>query len=147
MDPQYVQLVKEWVKLDNIILLNNTEAKVIKDNAKQIEERVNETNEKKKNVEKQIIEYVQTNKLESMQLKISDGVITFSKKTTQKPLNQKFLKEVLEKYAEENPSEAINYNKIFEYVVSNIDKKVEYSINRNLKPTTASTSTNIESFL
>ena len=92
-----------------------------------------EAMEQKKTIERQIVEYVQTNKLESMQLKISDGIITFAKKTTQKPLTQKYLRETLEKYAEENPAETINHVKILEYIVSNLEKKVDYSINRNVK--------------
>lgn len=133
MDSDYVEKVKEWVRLDNIILRNTEEVKVAKEDAKKIEERVADVIEEKKRVEKDIMEYVQTNGLDTMQLKISDGVITFSKKTTQKPISQKFLKEVLQKYAEENPEDCLQHSKLFEYILANIEKKVEVSINRTIK--------------
>lgn len=126
MDPHYMNLVKEWVKLDNIIARNNTDIQLAK-------ERVSEPIEEKKRIEKDIIDYIQTSKLENMQLKISDGVITFSKRTTQKPITQKFIKEILEKYADENPSDNIEHNKISEFILSNIEKKIEYSISRKIK--------------
>lgn len=137
MDPHYVSLVKDWVKCDNIILRNMEDVKQAKDEAKKIEERVTDAIEEKKRVEKEIVEYVHANKLETMQLKISDGVITFSKKTTQKPISQKFLKETLQKYGEENPSESIDHQKLFDYLVSNVEKKVDYSIQRTIKDTSS----------
>lgn len=133
MDPEYIEKVKEWVRLDNIILRNADEVKAAKDDAKKIEERVADVLEEKKRVEKEIMEYVQANSLETMQLKISDGIITFSKKTTQKPMSQKFLKDVLQKYAEENPGENLQHTKLFEYILTNIEKKIDVSINRTVK--------------
>ena len=140
MDPDYVEKVKEWVRLDNIILRNTEEVKAAKEDTKKIEERVAErvadVIEEKKRVEKDIMEYVQANNLETMQLKISDGVITFSKKTTQRPMSQKFLKDTLQKYADENPGENLQHTKVFEYLLSNVEKKVDVSINRTVKDTT-----------
>lgn len=133
MDPEYVDKVKEWVRLDNIILRNTEEVKTAKEDAKKIEERVADVVEEKKRVEKEIMEYVQANSLETMQLKISDGIITFSKKTTQKPMSQKFIKDILQKYADENPGENLQHSKLFEYILSNVEKKVDVSINRTVK--------------
>jgi len=136
MDPQHVHLVKEWVRLDNIILRNNINVQSAKEEVKKLEDLVSDVVEKKKEVEKQITEYIKTNKLESMQLKISDGIITFGKKTTQKPISHKFLREVLQKYADENPDDDFNHIKVFEFIIANIDKKIDYSINRNIKANT-----------
>jgi hypothetical protein len=133
MDIHYIDLIKEWVRLDNVIVRNNTDVKVVKDEVKKLEERVNDVSEDKKRIEKEITEYVQTENLEAMQLKISDGVITFSKKTTTKPMNQKFIRETLQKYADENIDENINHVKIFDYIISNIEKKIDYSISRAIK--------------
>ena len=133
MDPEYIDLVKKWVQLDNVILRNNVLVKTAKDEVKRVESQVDEVVEEKKTIEKQILDYVQTEKLDSMQLKISDGVITFGKKTTQKPISQKYLKDILQKYAEENPSEEIDHMKIFDYVISNQEKKVDFTINRTVK--------------
>lgn len=133
MDPQQIDLVKEWVRLDNIVLHNNLDVQTAKDEVKRLEERVSETIEQRKGVEKKIIEYVKTNKLESMQLKISDGVITFGRKTVQKPISHKYIRDILEKYADENPDEEINPAKLYEFITSNIEKKVDYNISRNIK--------------
>lgn len=137
MDPHYVDLVKQWVKYDNVILRNADDVREAKERAKEIEERVADAVERKKEIETEIIEYVKGNKLETMQLKISDGVITFAKKTTQKPISQKFLKEILIKYNEENQDNQIPQNKLFEFIINNIDKKVEFSINRHIKDASA----------
>jgi hypothetical protein len=133
MDPEYIELVKKWVQLDNTILRNNVQVKTAKDEVKRIETQVDTVLEEKKIIEKQILDYVQTEKLDAMQLKISDGVITFGKRTTQKPINQRFLKDTLQKYAEENPSEEIDHMKLFDYIISNQEKKVEFVINRTVK--------------
>lgn len=134
MDIQYIELIKEWVKLDNIIQVNQEEVKKAKDDAKKLEERVSAQVEQKKNIESEIVNYIQSNKLENIQLKISDGVITFGKKTSQKPMSQKFLRETMQKYADENPDENIQFEKILEYIGNNIEKKTTYEINRLIKP-------------
>ena len=137
MDAHYIDLVKEWVKLDNIVTKNTIEVKEIKDKVneevKAVAERVLSETEKKKEIEKDIIEYVQDNKLDTMQLKISDGVITFGKKITPKPITQKWLREILQKYGEEHPNKLFESTTVIEYILSNIEKKVDYSINRTIK--------------
>lgn len=134
MDLQYIDLIKEWVKLDNVIQVNQEEVKKAKDDAKKLEERVSVQVEQKKTIEGEIINYIQSNKLENIQLKISDGVITFGKKTSQKPMSQKFLRETMQKYADENPDENIQFEKILEFIGNNIEKKTTYEINRLIKP-------------
>lgn len=134
MDIQYIELIKEWVKLDNVIQVNQEEVKKAKDDAKKLEDRVSDQVEQKKKIETEIINYIQSNKLENIQLKISDGVITFGKKTSQKPMSQKFLRETMQKYADENPDENIQFEKILEFIGNNIEKKTTYEINRLIKP-------------
>lgn len=133
MDIQYIELIKEWVKLDNIIQVNQEEVKKAKEEAKKLEERVSVQVEQKKTIENEIVNYVQSNKLENIQLKISDGVITFGKKTSQKPMSQKFLRETMQKYADENPDENIQFEKIIEFIGNNVEKKTTYEINRLIK--------------
>ncbi len=142
MDPEHIKLVQEWVKLDNALILkkNDTSSKEVydgfteaKEKVKDLEESFNDILEQKKKIESDIMTYVLSKKLENIKLNISDGVITFSKKTTQKPLSQKFLKDVLEKYSDEHPDENIKNDKIFDYILSNVEKKVTYEMNRVLK--------------
>ena len=133
MDQKYIKLVQDWVKLDNVVLRNTLDVKTAKDEVKRIEDSVATVIEEKKKIEKDIIDYVQKNKFETMQLKISDGTITFSKKTTQKPITQKFLKDALEQYSEEHVDEPFDFMKVYEYIIGKIEKTVNYSINRSLK--------------
>ena len=130
MDLKYIELLKEWVRLDNIVQRNNVDVKAAKDKVKEVEDKVSETVEQKKQLEGDICTYVQSNKLESMQLKISDGVITFGKKTSQKPLSQKFLREVMQQYSDDHPEENIPHEKMLEFILSRIEKKTTYEINR-----------------
>ncbi len=126
MDPHYIDLVKKWVQIDNVLITNNQDIKKAKDNvAEQIEE--------KKKIEIDIVQYVQNNNLENMQLKISDGVITFSKRTVQKSMTQKYIKELLQKYEDEHAGVAMSADAVFDYLVDNIEKKVTYEIHRVVK--------------
>jgi hypothetical protein len=142
MDPEQIKLIQEWVKLDNTIILkkNESSSKEIydklseaKEKVKELDESINDIVEKKKKIESDIMTYVLAKKLENIKLNISDGIITFSKKTVQKPLSQKFLKDILQKYAEEHPEENIKDTKIFEYILANVEKKVSCEMNRTLK--------------
>ena len=142
MDPEHIKLIQEWVKLDNAILLkkNDISSKEVydhfseaKEKIKDLEESFNDILEKKKKLESDIMTYVLSKKLENIKLNISDGIITFSKKTTQKPISQKFLKDVLQKYSDEHSDENIKNDKIFEFILENIEKKVTYEMNRVVK--------------
>lgn len=142
MDPEHIKLVQEWVKLDNVLILKkneNTSKQVYdglseaKEKVKELEESFIEIQEKKKKIESDIMTYVLQKKLENIKLNISDGVITFSKKTTQKPFSQKFLKDVLQRYSDEHPDENIKNDKIFDFILDNIEKKVSYEMSRAIK--------------
>lgn len=116
MDLSYVKRVQEWVEIDNVILKNK----------EQIQEKV----EKKKQLEDEILEYVSTNKLENLCLNISDGTIKFSKRSTTQPLSMKVLRNLLEQY---NKDKNINVNEICDYVASNLEKKSQVFLRREIK--------------
>lgn len=120
MDLSYVKRIQEWVELDNLILKNK----------EQIQEKV----EKKKQLEEEILDYVETNKLENLCLNISDGKIKFNKRSTTQPLSMKILRQLMEKYnLEKDNNTFININEICDFIASNLEKKSQIFLKREIK--------------
>jgi hypothetical protein len=86
MDLSYINRVKEWVEIDNKLLRNKNELKDFVD--------------KKKQLEDEILEYVESNKLDNLCLNISDGTVKFSKRNQTQGLSIKLIKNMLENYIE-----------------------------------------------
>ena len=126
MDNTYVQKVKEWVSLDNHVLHGNEGIKHIKDNMQDIVD-------KKRELEVDIVDYIEKNKYEKLTLNIGDGTIKFGKKTSVPPISLKLVKIILEKYSNENPSEHLNITKIGDFLVDNLERKTSVYIRRELK--------------
>ncbi len=118
MDLTCVKRVQEWVELDNMILKNK----------EQIQEKV----EKKKQLEEEILDYVETNKLENLCLNISDGTIKFCKRTSTQPLSMKTLRQLLEKYNKDKNS-SVNINDICDFIATNLEKKNQTYLKRDIK--------------
>lgn len=117
MDPRYVEKIQEWVKLDNQLLR-------VKDSTSDIQQ-------KKKDLEEDILEFISKNKLEALTINISDGTIKFSSQNTKTPLNMKSLKTILDKYSsEESP---INVDEIIKYISNNLETKTRSFIKRDVK--------------
>ena len=118
MDFTYVKRVQEWVELDNKVLRNK--------------ELIKDVTERKKQLEEDILEYVETNKLDSLCLNISDGTIKFGKRSSTQPLSIKYIRQTIEKYAEEK-SLAIDVNELCDYISSNLEKKTQTYLKRDIK--------------
>ena len=118
MDFTYVKRVQEWVELDNQVLRNK--------------ELIKDVTERKKQLEEDILEYVETNKLDSLCLNISDGTIKFGKRSSTQPLSIKYIRQTIEKYAEEK-SLAIDVNELCDYISSNLEKKTQTYLKRDIK--------------
>lgn len=118
MDISYINKVREWVEIDNKILRS-------KDNIK-------EAVDKKKDLEEEILEYVEKNKLTELTLNISDGTIKFSKKVATQPLSIKTIKALMEKYKEEYNLD-IDVNDICTFISSNLEKKTSHFMKRDVK--------------
>lgn len=118
MDFGYVKRVQEWVELDNVLLKHK--------------ESIKEKVEQKKQLEDEIIEYVETNKLDSLCLNITDGKIKFGKRSVTQPLSVKILRQVLEKYVQEKPGLNLDITEVCDYVVSNLEKKTQIFLKREI---------------
>jgi len=120
MDPKYIEKVQEWIKYDNVL--------------QRIKEETSEALTKKKEVEEEILIYVQDNNLQSLNINVSDGNIKFSTINSKTPLTIKTLKALLERYSsEKKPIEDID--SIIKFINDNIESKVKSFIKRDIKTT------------
>ncbi len=120
MDPNYISKIQEWIKYDNII--------------QRIKEETSEASEKKKQIEEEIVSYVQTNNLQSLNINISDGNIKFGTLTSKTPLSMKTLKQLLEKFSRDKQalSQELIEN-IIKFINDNQESKTKTFIKRDIK--------------
>lgn len=131
MDAGYIQKVQAWVQLDNKVLSMQEKLKPHQEKIKTIQEEHKEVLDKKEALEKEIVEYVSSNKMEMLTINTSDGNIKFSKRNNTQPLSMKILKNMLDAYKEDH--EDIDTDGIIDYITNNLDKKTKLSIKRTLK--------------
>ena len=118
MDFAYVKKIQEWVQLDNKLLRSKDETKEIL--------------ERKKDLEDEILDYVEKNNFDNLNLSISDGCIKFQKRATTQHLSSKVLKTILNKYAKEKKIN-IDVDDICNYINENLDKKTSIFMKREIK--------------
>ena len=116
MDQEYIQKVQEWVNLDNKLL--------------KYKEQIQNDTDKKRELETEIIDYINKNKLDNLSLTISDGKIKFSKRMTTQSLSMKTLREILDQYFHE--SQDTNVNMIISYIGSKLEKKTQTTMKREI---------------
>lgn len=117
MDPEYVDKVKQWVEYDNIILKHK--------------ESVKDVQEKKKDLEESILQYIEDNKYDKLTIQISDGHIKFGKRNITQPLSMKTLKSILEKYSAQE--ETVDVQGMMKFIADNLDVKAKTVMNREVK--------------
>jgi hypothetical protein len=120
MDLSYINRVKEWVEIDNKLLRSKNELKDIVD--------------KKKRLEEEILEYVETNKLENLCLNITDGTVKFSKRNQTQSLSIKVIKSMLESYIDKR-NKKVDVDDICDFIVTNLEKKTQVFMKRDIKET------------
>jgi len=118
MDLQHIKKVQEWVELDNKVLRNK--------------EQMKEHVERKKELEDDILQYVESNKIDNLSLNISDGTIKFSKKTNTQPLSIKVIKACLEKYSSKNNVD-IDVDDICNFINASLEKRSSSYMKRDFK--------------
>lgn len=137
MDVAYINKIQKWVELDNVILRSQEGVKPHQEAINKNKEEVAKWTEEKKTIEDDVLEYIQKNKMDKLTINISDGCIKFGKKTTQQNLTLKTLKALLDKYSEsESESEGatnVDTNKLFDFIVDNLEKKTTLFMKRDLK--------------
>lgn len=123
MDKSHVESIQEWVDIDNKLLKHKEETK--------------DLIERKKELETDILLYVEENKLDNLSLSITDGTIKFAKKTQTQILSIRTIKLIIEKYNNDNkklkPDLLINIDNLCEYISLNLEKKNQLYMKRNIK--------------
>lgn len=119
MDATYVDKVKEWVELDN--------------KAMELKTSMNEITDKKKELEEDILDYVEQNQLENISLSLSDGKLKFPKTTIKQSLSMKYLRATFGKFIEENPSVNLDVDVLCKYLVDNLETTSKVTIKRSIR--------------
>lgn len=115
MDIEYVKKIQEWVDCDNQLLKH-------KDSIKNVVER-------KKDLEDDILRYVEDNKYDRLTINITDGNIKFSKRNTTQPLTMKLLRSLLETYSGSH----IDVDNVMQHVSTGLQVKQKVCMQRDFK--------------
>jgi hypothetical protein len=118
MDPSYSRKIQEWVRCDNQLL--------------RVKEETANYLEKKKELETEIVDYVQGNGMKNLTINISDGVIKFATTNSKAPLSRKTLKSSLESYSS-TVKKLDDIDAIINYVYDNIETNTKTFIKRDVK--------------
>jgi hypothetical protein len=115
--------VKKWVQLDNAIEVKKCKLKLVAD--------------ERKDVEDEILEYVQDHEKTNLHIRISDGHIEFIENRTQQPMTIKFIKDMVHAYFDahaENPdpSKEMSAAGVIEYILSNRDTRKKLVMRRHV---------------
>jgi predicted site-specific integrase-resolvase len=132
MEVAYINKIQKWVEIDNTILRSQEGLKVHQEAINKNKEEVSSLLEDKKKIEDEVLEYIQKNKMDKLTINISDGTIKFGKKTTQQNLTIKTLKTLLDKYSE-GEDHNVDTNKLFDFILDNLEKKTTLFMKRDLK--------------
>lgn len=118
MDPTYIKKIQQWVQYDNLV----TKSK----------EDIKEVLEKRKELEDDIVNYIEQNKIDHLTVNISDGTIKFSRRNTTQSLTQKSVKTALDKYNKEHNSK-IDVDAILNYIKDALESKSKVVMVRDIK--------------
>lgn len=118
MDNRYVDKMKEWLELDNQVM--------------KIKEELNELNDQKKELEDEILQYVEDNALEKVTVNISDGTLKFAQTSQKQALSIKVLKNVLGKFIEDKNCN-LDVDEVVKFISSNLESKSKKYIKRDVR--------------
>lgn len=108
---ELIQLIKEWVQVDNDIRVLNKELRSRKDGLKKISQNLMKT--------------MQENDIDEFALK--EGKLVYTKTNVKKPITKKNLVTILSKYYNGDISQALEMNK---FIMDNREEVVKESIKR-----------------
>lgn len=117
MDNHYVDKMKEWLDLDNT--------------HGALRQQINDLTDKKKDLEDEILKYIEDNDYEKVVVSVCDGTLKFPRRTVHQAISMKFLKHTLNKYNDEKAS--IDVEELVKYVSSNLETKSKLSIKRDVR--------------
>jgi hypothetical protein len=95
MQSDYVQKIKRWVELDNVVQVQKSKLKVYAD--------------EKKSLEDSITDYIQDNDMMNVQIKLSNGLVKFSENYTASSITLKMIKDAIHQYFTEH-DECLKHN-------------------------------------
>ena len=116
MDIGYIKKIQDWVQYDNRILKNKEDMKDVID--------------KKKELEEDILEYIEKNKYDKLTVNITDGNIKFSKRNTTQPLSMKTLRTIFEKY--NNKGGDLDITEIMKFISESLETKQKIHMQRDI---------------
>lgn len=118
MDIEYVTKIQKWVEYDNIVTKYKDDMKVYID--------------KRKDVEDEILDYIESNKYDKLTVNISDGNIKFSKKNTTQQLSMTVLRGILEAY-NKTYKDTIDINGLMGFIKDSLEVKSKICMHREIK--------------
>lgn len=110
---QLINIIKQWVKLDNDIHKLKKEEKQRKD--------------EKKEVSVKLIEIMKNNEIDCFDIK--DGQICYSKKSIKKPITKKILMELLTTYFK---GDALKASDVNNFIIENREEVIKETIVRKI---------------
>jgi hypothetical protein len=119
MDPQYISKVQQWVEYDNALLKQKESMKDVQD--------------KKREVEEDIISYIEKNKYDNLQITITDGHIKFGKRKVTQQLSLRVLRSILESYNTQEKTHPIDVDHLLQHIQDSLEVKSKYIMTREIK--------------
>lgn len=123
MEDNMVQKVKKWVQLDNKIEIKKCKLKLVADERREVED--------------EILEYVQDQDKSNLHIRISDGHIEFFENRTQQPMTIKFIKDMIHAYFDAHtdnpdPAKELTAAGMIDYILSNRDTRKKLVMRRHM---------------
>ncbi len=118
MEDAYVDKLKKWIELDNSIA--------------QHKEDMSGFVEEKKQLEDDILEYIEKNNLDRVTVNVSDGTLKFPKRKIQQAFTMKYIKTTLQKYVQIEENNSIDVDSVYNFLVSNLETKNKTYIKRDI---------------
>jgi hypothetical protein len=120
MDETHISKLKDWITLDDQTL--------------ELKNSINALNEKKKEVEDEIMKYVEDKKLEDVTITFGDRKLKFAKTNVKQTLSIKYIKTALAKYNDELPNNnKIDIDDLCKYLLENLETSTKVCIKRPIR--------------
>lgn len=117
MDDVYVSKVKEWIALD--------------DQTAELRNSISVLNEKKKELEDDIVKYVIDKKLEDVTVTFGDKKLKFAKTNVKQALSIKYIKTALTKYNEKQANNSkIDVEDLCQFFLENLETTTKVCLKR-----------------
>jgi hypothetical protein len=122
MDTEYVGKIREWVTLDNTLTEHKDAMKASCD--------------RKRELEDDIVSYVEKRCLDKLTVNISDGNLRFSRRNITQALGARLVRNLLERYVEETEGAHLDVDDVMSFIQANAPGKSKIVMSRTVRPTT-----------